>query len=83
MSKVIVDSNSKIKNWGLYYNKNKFIYEEDKKKSMSKDEKKKLKSLLQKLDDLEQAEYKLSHSKGYCPHCHCLLPLNGICDFCD
>lgn len=25
----------------------------------------------------------LDHSKGYCPKCHTLLPLSGVCGNCD
>lgn len=87
MSKVIVDKNSKIENWGLNYVKNKYIYEKDKKELLNKEElskeKRKVSLMLAKLDRLAKYEYELSHSKGYCPHCHCLLPLNGLCDLCD
>ena len=31
--------------------------------------------------ELEAAkQHELEHREGYCPHCHMLIPLNGVCD---
>ena len=34
-------------------------------------------------DMILEDEYLDEQSRGYCPKCHCLLPLNGKCDNCD
>lgn len=37
-----------------------------------------------KMRDREMARQDaLDHSKGYCPKCHTLLPLSGVCGNCD
>ena len=34
-------------------------------------------------DKLLKEIYLDEQSRGYCPRCHCLLPLNGKCDNCN
>lgn len=45
-----------------------------------KERKRKLMWLRHKQDEEAQRAYVEEHKNGYCPKCHCLLPLNGICD---
>lgn len=32
------------------------------------------------LDKIEKYKYNTEHAKGYCPKCHMLIPLSGVCD---
>lgn len=46
----------------------------------TKDEKKR-KALAMHFAQLERdAQKTFDHKNGYCPHCHMLIPLNGVCD---
>ena len=43
-------------------------------------QKRKLAYAMRMRDREMQEQWQLDHSKGYCPKCHCLLPLTGRCD---
>lgn len=42
--------------------------------------KRKLTFALKMREKEERLRYKLEHREGYCPHCHMLIPMSGICD---
>lgn len=46
-------------------------------------QKRKLAYAMRMRDREAQKQWQLDHSKGYCPKCHCLLPLTGRCDNCE
>lgn len=59
---------------------NKYIAVE---RPLTKDElvmKRKLAFALRAREREEAEKYKLEHREGYCPHCHMLIPMSGICD---
>lgn len=43
-------------------------------------QKRKLAYAMKMRDKEAFVQWQLDHSKGYCPKCHCLLPLTGRCD---
>lgn len=69
-----------------WYNRNKanhFRFSTDAEVLEEKQRKRKLIWALRKQREAEAEAYENEHAKGYCPKCHCLLPLNGICNNCD
>lgn len=42
--------------------------------------KRKLRFALRMQEREEREAYDREHANGYCPKCHCLLPLSGICN---
>lgn len=66
-----------------WYNNNKsnhFRFSTDAEVDDMNNRKRKLSYIRRKQDQEANEAYRLEHSKGYCPKCHCLLPLSGICD---
>ena len=43
-------------------------------------QKRKLMYALRKREEEEQARHNREHRNGYCPHCHTLIPMSGVCD---
>lgn len=65
--------------FGMVYNKHKHCYEPIYVEKTTK-ERRQIALMLQKQDKELKEQYKIDHAKGYCPHCHMLLSLNGYCD---
>ena len=66
--------------WYSNHKSNHFRFSTDAEVDEMNDRKRRLRWLRRKQDQEAAEAYKLEHKNGYCPKCHCLLPLNGICD---
>lgn len=52
-------------------------------RELTKDEKAQKRKVLyamRKQAERDLQQYKEEHRHGFCPHCHMLIPMNGICD---
>lgn len=65
--------------FGMTYNKRKHCYEPIYIEKSAK-ERRQIATIISRQDKELKEQYKIDHAKGYCPHCHTLLPLNGKCD---
>lgn len=43
-------------------------------------QKRKLMYALRKREEEAQMRHDREHRNGYCPHCHMLIPMSGVCD---
>ena len=65
--------------FGMTYNKRKHCYEPIYIEKSAK-ERRQIAIIISRQDKELEERYKIDHAKGYCPHCHMLLPLSGKCD---
>lgn len=65
--------------FGMTYNKRKHCYEPIYIEKSAK-ERQQIATIISRQDKELKEQYEIDHTKGYCSHCHVLLPLSGKCD---